>query len=137
MRAGNIRTVAWRVVLLALLVVAAGLFVAHLEGGPGISDTGVYQRYGERIAAGDLPYRDFAVEYPPGALVPFVLPALLSETSGKYDTAFRALMLVSLAVIVIFLGIYPSPVLDLMNASLNSLSGILQHAGPATMIGAQ
>ena len=105
MRVGNIRTVAWRVVLLALLVVAAGLFVAHLEGGPGISDTGVYQRYGERIAAGDLPYRDFAVEYPPGALVPFVLPALLSETSGKYDTAFRALMLVSLAVIAILLAL--------------------------------
>jgi NADH-quinone oxidoreductase subunit M len=49
----------------------------------------------------------------------------------------ETLMLVSLAMIVIFLGIYPSPVLDLMNASLNSLSGILQHAGPATMLGAQ
>ena len=100
MRAADRRTLVWRAVLVAILAVAAAeLFVAHLQGGPGISDTGVYQRYGERIAGGDLPYRNFAVEYPPGALVPFVLPALVSESRGAYDEAFRVLMLISLAVI--------------------------------------
>ena len=100
MRAEDRRTLVWRAVLIAVLAVsAAQLFVAHLQGGPGISDTGVYQRYGERIAGGDLPYRNFAVEYPPGALVPFVLPALVSESRGAYDEAFRVLMLISLAVI--------------------------------------
>ncbi len=100
MRAGDRRTLVWRAVLIAILAVAAAeLFVAHLQGGPGISDTGVYQRYGERIAGGDLPYRNFAVEYPPGALVPFVLPALVSESRGAYDEAFRVLMLISLALI--------------------------------------
>ena len=100
MRAGDRRTLVWRAVLIAVLAVsAAQLFVAHLQGGPGISDTGVYQRYGERIAGGDLPYRNFAVEYPPGALVPFVLPALVSESRGAYDEAFRVLMLISLALI--------------------------------------
>jgi uncharacterized membrane protein len=89
-----------RAVLLAILAAAAaGLFVAVLEGGPGISDTGVYQRYGERITGGELPYRDFAVEYPPGALAPFVLPALVSGTRGQYDRAFVALMLAALVVI--------------------------------------
>lgn len=98
------RTVVWRALLLAILAAAAaGLFVARLEGDPGISDTGVYQRYGERIADGDLPYRDFAVEYPPGALVPFVLPALVSETRDGYDAAFRALMLIVIAVIAVLL----------------------------------
>ena len=91
----------------ALLAVAAagatGLAVVHLEGGPGISDTAVYLRYGERIAGGDLPYRDFPVEYPPGALVPFVLPALVSETRDDYDSVFRALMLVSLAALAVLL----------------------------------
>ena len=46
-------------------------------------------------------------------------------------------MLVTLAVIVIFLGIYPAPVLDLMNASMNSLAGIMQHAGATGMVGIQ
>ena len=76
---------------------AAGLFIAGLEGGPGISDTLVYRSYGERIASGDLPYRDFVVEYPPGALVPFVVPALVSSTPDGYDAAFLAAMVFALA----------------------------------------
>ena len=94
----------WWAVLLAVVVTTIGGFaVAGLQGGPGISDTGVYQRYGEQIAGGDLPYRDFAVEYPPGALVPFVLPALVTEESGGYDTAFRALMLIAFGAISVLL----------------------------------
>jgi NADH-quinone oxidoreductase subunit M len=44
-------------------------------------------------------------------------------------------MLVPLAAIVIFLGIFPSPMLNLMNSSLNYLAELLQHAGSATMMG--
>ena len=58
--------VAYLVVLAAAAAVLAGLFIAGLGGGPGISDTPVYRIYGERIASGDLPYRDFVVEYPRG-----------------------------------------------------------------------
>jgi hypothetical protein len=95
------RVATGRAALPALLAVAAamvvGLFVAEVQGGPGISDTPVYRSYGERIASGDLPYRDFAVEYPPGALVPFVLPALVSSTREGYDDAFLVLMVGALA----------------------------------------
>jgi len=41
-----------------------------------IIDTPVYQRYGNAIARGQVPYRDFSVEYPPGALPMFALPGL-------------------------------------------------------------
>ena len=46
--------------------VAAGLFVTTVEGGPGITDTAIYRKYGEKIVSGELPYRDFGVEYPRG-----------------------------------------------------------------------
>ena len=41
-----------------------------------ILDTPVYQRYGNAIADGKVPYRDFDLEYPPGALPVFALPGL-------------------------------------------------------------
>jgi hypothetical protein len=41
-----------------------------------IIDTPVYQRYGNQIAHGKVPYRDFKLEYPPGALPVFALPGL-------------------------------------------------------------
>jgi hypothetical protein len=56
-----------------------------------ITDVGVYQDYGERMADGQVPYRDFALEYPPGALPVFLLPALGSP--GDYETLFQGLML--------------------------------------------
>jgi hypothetical protein len=99
-----------RTALVAALAAAVGLgtglvLMSGLVGDPGISDTPVYERYGERIAAGDIPYRDFAVEYPPGALIPFVLPALVSSTSDRFETAFEALMAVFLATICVLIVI--------------------------------
>ncbi|MER3522756.1 MAG: oxidoreductase [Ignavibacteria bacterium] len=49
--------------------------------------------------------------------------------------AREMVMLVPLAAIVIFLGIYPSPALNLMNASLNHLAGLLQQAHAGSMLG--
>jgi Glycosyltransferase family 87 len=48
-----------------------------------IVDTPVYQRYGNEIANGHVPYRDFQLEYPPGALPMFALPGLVSH--GGHD----------------------------------------------------
>ena len=50
----------------AVAAIAVGLVVAGLEGGPGITDTPVYRTYGERIASGDVPYRDFVSRVPAG-----------------------------------------------------------------------
>lgn len=56
-----------------------------------IVDTPVYERYGEAMTAGQVPYRDFRPEYPPAALPAFVLPAL--GPSDEYRTLFEILML--------------------------------------------
>jgi NADH-quinone oxidoreductase subunit M len=64
------------------------------------------------------------------------LGALPEKWNGMTDMNGReTLMLVSLAVIVIFLGIYPAPLLDLMSTSVNSLTGLLQNAGVQGMMG--
>jgi hypothetical protein len=57
-----------------------------------ITDLPVYQRYGDRMEGGDVPYADFRVEYPPGALPIFVVPSLLSSTEDGYRQVFEALM---------------------------------------------
>ena len=53
----------------------------------------------------------------------------LTDMNGR-----ETFMLATLGVIVIACGIYPAPVLDLMNSSLNLLSTILQHTAAATMM---
>jgi hypothetical protein len=59
-------------------------------------DTPIYERYGDAIVHhGKVPYRDFAVEYPPAALAAFALPSLVAPARdfGRYREAFEALML--------------------------------------------
>jgi hypothetical protein len=56
-------------------------------------DTPLYCETGKSILAGQVPYRDFLIEYPPGALPTFVLPALFStECAGRYLYFFAAEM---------------------------------------------
>jgi len=56
----------------------------------GYVDVDLYGRYAEGLLDGRLPYRDVFVEYPPGAFVVLVPPALV--TDDHYRTAFKILM---------------------------------------------
>lgn len=59
-----------------------------------IIDTPIYQAYGDAMVDGKVPYRDFDLEYPPGALPVFVLPSLAAG-KGKFDgyrRSFEGLM---------------------------------------------
>jgi hypothetical protein len=64
-----------------------------------IIDTPVYQEYGEAMAAGEIPYRDFDLEYPPGALPVFWLPTL--GPAEHYGSIFEALMWICAAVLLV------------------------------------
>jgi NADH-quinone oxidoreductase subunit M len=64
------------------------------------------------------------------------LGTLPEKWKGLPDMNGReTLMLASLGIVVIFCGIYPAPVLNLMNSSLNYLSDILQNSAGTVMIG--
>jgi len=67
---------------------AVALFALSLifiwRGSPD-GDVVEFSRYGHAVLDGQLPYRDFHLEYPPGAIPLFTLPAI----GGAYVTWFR------------------------------------------------
>jgi hypothetical protein len=67
-----------------------------------IIDTPTYQRYGDAVLDGQVPYRDFDLEYPPAALPAFVVPALARE--DDYSSAFELLMWACAVAAVVALG---------------------------------
>jgi Glycosyltransferase family 87 len=73
-----------------------GLLTAEL-------DTSLFQQFGDAVTAGRIPYRDFSVEYPPGALPAFVVPSLFP--GGAYGAAFKGLELVYGVVAVACVGV--------------------------------
>ncbi len=84
------RRATWVTVAGAAVLLAFSFYVLQrwLEQGQ-LSDVGVYQNYASYVRAGHMPYRDFAFEYPPAALLAFLLPAWMT---WSYATSFAILM---------------------------------------------
>ena len=88
------------VVVVAAL--AAAVFVGswvivqrRVDPGREIVDTPVYESYGEAVVSRhEVPYRDFELEYPPGALPAFAAPSLIQPEDSPvgYKRAFGWLM---------------------------------------------
>lgn len=69
----------------------------------GSNDLRIYRDTGEALVRGEVPYRDFFIEYPPGSVPAFVPPALLSDSTDGYISLFAhemALVLVASLVLV-------------------------------------
>ena len=73
----------------AVFLVAAAVPRGGLASSEGFGDHHLYRSFAERIVDGELPYRDFFVEYPPGALPVFLAPA---AAGSHYPFAFKLLM---------------------------------------------
>ncbi len=73
------------VYLAACAVPDGGLFRAAR-----FRDVHLYQGFAEAVFDGRVPYRDFFMEYPPGALAVFLPPAAFG--SSHYNEAFKCLM---------------------------------------------
>jgi hypothetical protein len=62
-----------------------------------VGDVPLYRAWGTATVAGQLPYRDFSFDYPPGAIPPFLGPVYLRTLAGyhgTYDGWFRVELLV-------------------------------------------
>jgi hypothetical protein len=92
-----------RASLLGMLVLlaACSLPSVGLWSGKGVADTGLYGQYGHRIMQGDLPYRDFSIEFPPGALPALVLPDVVHS---HYIAGFHAFQFACAALCLVLLA---------------------------------
>jgi Glycosyltransferase family 87 len=63
-------------------------------------DVRAYHEYASRTLGGEIPYRDFAVEYPIGALPFFLMPRLVAAGPIAYRWAFAIEMLLCDAMLV-------------------------------------
>jgi hypothetical protein len=79
---------------------APGRLAWPVDGAIVLADVAFYASFAEKTLAGQVPYRDFPVEYPPAALPFFILPALVSVTRRGYIVAFISEMLAINTVVV-------------------------------------
>jgi hypothetical protein len=97
-----------------------------------IVDTRIYIRYGNLIADGAIPYRDFRVEYPPGALPVFAAPAIghAPSTFDTYRRLFETLMFAAAGLGLVALAF----ALHCLRAGLARTVGVLAFAGLAPLM---
>lgn len=108
-------------VMLAVCTALVPAFGVAPEGG----DLDVFSAYAHRVAGGAVPYRDFGLEYPPGALAAIVPPGLGGVAEHTYAVRFVWAMLALLAVTIVLLARRPRA------AFLVALSPLL--LGPVTL----
>ena len=92
-----------RASLLGVLVLLAACSLPNvgLWSGKGVADTGLYGQYGHRIVQGDLPYRDFSIEFPPGALPALAVPDVVHS---HYVAGFHAFQFACAALSIVLLA---------------------------------
>ena len=71
----------------------------------GSNDLGIYHGAGEAILRGEIPYKDFFIEYPPGSLPLFVPPALFSDDKQAFIDLFSSEMALLLAASLVLVAL--------------------------------
>jgi hypothetical protein len=89
---------------IALLFAACSLPNVGLFDGDVVGDIPLYQTYGEAVLDGRVPYRDFFVEYPPGALPALVAPAAASDYASAFNLAQAGLGALAVSLVAVALA---------------------------------
>jgi len=89
-------------------------------------DTFVYQAYAANVLDGQLPYRDFSLEYPPAALPTFILPELGHPSAAAYRFRFEWLMALcgALALVAVDAALRALEASDRARLGLQALIGV-------------
>jgi len=92
-----------------------------------IVDTPGYETYADAIVSGKVPYRDFSVEYPPGALLPMLAPEVTASRGnfGEYGHSFEKWMAGAGVLMVLVVALWAPPSRTLLVAVSPLLLGNL------------
>ena len=71
----------------------------------GSNDLRIYRATGEALLRGEIPYRDFFIEYPPGSFLTFIPPAVLSTNATGFAESFASEMALLLVASLIFVAL--------------------------------
>lgn len=86
------------------VIIILVLFNTDLYGERLYSGTGLCFEYASKVFRGEVPYKDFLVEYPPLSLLVFLLPRLIADDAATYAAAFSG-MIVLLDLATLALGV--------------------------------
>ncbi len=86
------------------LFVFLWLFASKLYGEQILGGDQLYFRYASRVVRGEVPYRDFTLEYPPFSLVAFALPRLFTASPFRWERGFLYQVIVWDLVVLWLLG---------------------------------
>jgi uncharacterized membrane protein len=87
----------------SVILTASILAIGGLNDGRDWGDVGHYEDIAERALDGELPYDDYFVEYPPGALPVFLLPTAFEDYRLAFKLQMVALSLATLLAMALVL----------------------------------
>jgi hypothetical protein len=116
--------------IVGLFLVAAVTLLAKDAGWA--SDVDIYRNYAAQALSGKVPYRDYSLEYPPLALLPMLLPALLVGTS---KLAYLLALVVENIALFAATAAVACRLLERESTSFRARRGGLQHLALAGILG--
>lgn len=94
-------------IVVAIGVLLGSWSLAHHLAAPHklLIDTPVYERYGDAVVQGKVPYRDFKPEYPPLSLPTFILPSLVAGRHHKAEYTVWFDREMAICAVLVLLGV--------------------------------
>jgi len=127
----------WQVAIFCVihLLILAIAFNSGLYSGMRYSSVGLFFDYSSHLFSGEIPYKDFLLEYPPVGLVFFSLPYLFASNFDTYTIAFviqiaifNLLGLVIISSISQHLGVALWKTLTVFTLALLAIGPIIIHS---------
>jgi hypothetical protein len=91
------------VLLISSIIMAVSLLICTYGGRGAVDDVVNFYNYSELIKSGLIPYKDFNFEYPPFALVFFLIPSIFTSDLETYVILFGAEMILFVLLTLYFM----------------------------------